>query len=251
MNYQLFYQFAEIFSPGGFTSIDRNHPVMAILDNQLDAGKQSFYVADLLKIKILYCDKRLGPMIGLPYGTPAIGIDPSSFIFATHPDDVQQHERAITKQISLGFSLRSTPESELYYCVHFRMMDQEGVYNHLLFQGYIFRTPEPAANVYLVMVVTNINSIISTHPGIFYYMGPDKSYFRNMDEEMLRTKIHLSHREISILEQISRGLTSEQIAKRLYLSTHTISTHRRNVLKKNGASTTNELIYNLKEAGVL
>ena len=45
-----------------------------------------------------------------------------------------------------------------------------------------------------------------------------------MDEGMLKSRIHLSHREISILEQISRGLTSEQIAKRLFLSTHTVST---------------------------
>jgi DNA-binding CsgD family transcriptional regulator len=251
MNYQLFYRFTEEFSSLGFTCIDTAHPIISMLDSQLEAGNRSFYVADLLKIKILYCDKRLGPMIGLPYGSPASRIDPSSFILATHPDDTPQHERAITKLISLGFSMRSNPEKSLFYCVHFRLKDLEGNYNHLLFQGYLFRAPEHGNSVYLMMVVTNINQLISKHPGIFYYMGTDRNFFRSMDEGMLKSRIHLSHREISILEQISRGLTSEQIAKRLFLSTHTVSTHRRNVLKKNGASTTNELIYNLKEAGVL
>jgi DNA-binding CsgD family transcriptional regulator len=251
MNYQLFYRFAEQYLPDGFTGIDPAHPVVSMLDNQLEADNQSFYVADLLKVKILYCDKRLGPMIGLPFEVPASQVDPSSFILSTHPDDAPRHERAFTKLIALGFSMRSNPEKTLFYCVHFRMKDTRGVYNHLLFQGYLFRTPEEGNNVYVLMVISNINQLISKHPGIFYYMGTDRNFFRNMDEEMLKSKIHLSHREISILEQVSRGLTSEQIAKQMFLSTHTVSTHRRNVLKKNGANTTNELIFNLKEAGVL
>jgi len=45
----------------------------------------------------------------------------------------------------------------------------------------------------------------------------------------------LSKRETEILALISRGLTSREIGQMLYLSTETINTHRRNILRKTGA----------------
>jgi len=42
----------------------------------------------------------------------------------------------------------------------------------------------------------------------------------------------ISKREKEILENISLGLTVNEIAKNLYLSPHTIITYRRNLLRK-------------------
>lgn len=42
----------------------------------------------------------------------------------------------------------------------------------------------------------------------------------------------LSEREIEILECIALGLNSPEIAEKLFISVHTVRTHRKNIIKK-------------------
>ncbi len=46
----------------------------------------------------------------------------------------------------------------------------------------------------------------------------------------------LSDRELEVLEWIVEGLSSKMIAEKLNISMDTVETHRRNILKKTGAS---------------
>lgn len=52
----------------------------------------------------------------------------------------------------------------------------------------------------------------------------------------------LSEREIQIIQLIACGHTTKQIADLLFRSSHTISTHRKNIMKKLNFSTTRELM---------
>jgi DNA-binding CsgD family transcriptional regulator len=58
-------------------------------------------------------------------------------------------------------------------------------------------------------------------------------------------------REFEIIKLIGSGLSSEEIADKIFLSVHTVNTHRRNILEKSGKETISELIYDLMERGVL
>ena len=51
----------------------------------------------------------------------------------------------------------------------------------------------------------------------------------------------LSDREITILKQVVYGLTNQEIADRLFLSIHTITTHRKNITRKLGIKTVSGL----------
>ena len=55
-------------------------------------------------------------------------------------------------------------------------------------------------------------------------------------------QIKLSRREITILQQVAMGNTSEQIAAVLNISKATVQTHRRNMLKKTGFNNTQQLV---------
>ena len=50
--------------------------------------------------------------------------------------------------------------------------------------------------------------------------------------------IILSDRELGIIVLIAEGLTNSQIAEQLFLSTHTINTHRKNIMSKLGVKNT-------------
>ena len=61
----------------------------------------------------------------------------------------------------------------------------------------------------------------------------------------------LSKREFEILQQVEQGLSSEQIAEKLFLSVNTVHTHRCNMLKKTGKESISDLIYSFKERGLM
>ncbi len=55
-------------------------------------------------------------------------------------------------------------------------------------------------------------------------------------------RLTLSRREQEILRLISRGLSSQRIGKTLFISKHTVETHRKNMLRKLDFNTSTELV---------
>lgn len=73
--------------------------------------------------------------------------------------------------------------------------------------------------------------------------SPDK------DEDCEPT--NLSPREFEVLELITKGRTTAQIADHLHLSVHTINSHRKNILKKLNLSSPTELVVYALESGMV
>lgn len=57
-----------------------------------------------------------------------------------------------------------------------------------------------------------------------------------------QNKIELTPREIEVINEIAKGKTTKEIAESLFISTHTVETHRKNLLSKTDSSNTAELI---------
>lgn len=55
-------------------------------------------------------------------------------------------------------------------------------------------------------------------------------------------KVELTKREIEILKLISQGLTTQEIADSLFISHHTVETHRKNLISKTGVRNVAELV---------
>ena len=67
----------------------------------------------------------------------------------------------------------------------------------------------------------------------------------------LQAPSYLSNREQEILQLISDEYSSKAIAKELHISTHTVLTHRKNLLKKLGAQNTAGLVRRGFELNIL
>jgi len=52
----------------------------------------------------------------------------------------------------------------------------------------------------------------------------------------------LSERELEIITHIAEGFTNNQIAEKLFISPHTVNTHRKNILQKLGANNTAAIV---------
>lgn len=55
-------------------------------------------------------------------------------------------------------------------------------------------------------------------------------------------ELELTEREIEILEQISKGYTTNQISENLFISPHTVETHRKNLMTKSHTNNVVQLI---------
>lgn len=62
---------------------------------------------------------------------------------------------------------------------------------------------------------------------------------------------NLSQREIEIVELVVQGLTNDKIAKKLFLSIHTVSTHRKNILRKLKVKSASELVIYAIKTGLV
>ena len=65
-------------------------------------------------------------------------------------------------------------------------------------------------------------------------INPDKVFFKSLDPD----PVQLSERELQIIQYIAEGYTNSQIAAIIYLSNHTVNTHRKNIMKKLGVNNT-------------
>lgn len=73
-----------------------------------------------------------------------------------------------------------------------------------------------------------------------------KTYFDQLNDFIDAPKefkeFRLSEREIEIIDLIAEGFTSKEIATRLFISEHTVKTHRKNIFQKTNVSDSDELI---------
>ena len=75
-------------------------------------------------------------------------------------------------------------------------------------------------------------------------VSENKSYFDTIKDFAERNEnpvYNLSEREIEIIRLVVNGMTSAEIAKKLFLSEHTIKTHRKNIFRKTGLNCVSKL----------
>ncbi len=178
-------------------------------------------------------------------------LTPYHFKEATHPDDLKRNELGINKLFKLAHEIFVAKKGEILISTDFRFRNLSGKYSNQLVQCYVFYSPLPVDTVFLLNINTDIEWCKKLKMGSHYYLGNDLSYFRYPDEELLTTGHVFTAREFEIIRLIHEGHDSEQIAEKLFLSKHTVNTHRKNILEKTGKAHISELIYDLHERGLL
>jgi len=71
------------------------------------------------------------------------------------------------------------------------------------------------------------------------------------DNQIKSTEKSISNRELEILMLIAKGNTTNQIAEKLFISVHTVNSHRKNMLKKLGLKSPIELVTYAMDEGLV
>lgn len=78
-----------------------------------------------------------------------------------------------------------------------------------------------------------------------------RRYSNSSRKRVSENDIRLTAREIEIVKLISKGLTNQEMADRLFISARTVETHRANLMKKVGVKNAIELVNKVDQLGLI
>ena len=97
-------------------------------------------------------------------------------------------------------------------------------------------------------IVEGINSIFD---GKIFLCSQTKNVMNKKEKDGLNTIPKLTRREKEVLSEAALGLTTQQIADKLFISTHTVDSHRKNLIEKFKASNLSSAITLAIEYGLI
>jgi len=124
---------------------------------------------------------------------------------------------------------------------------------------YILRAIEAGISSYVLKDCDKdeiLEAVNKTNEGKNFFCGKilDVVLVNHTDEADLQNiasccePVDISNREMEIIRLIAEGFTNKEIAEKLFLSAHTVNTHRKNIMQKLGIGNTAGLVmYALKE----
>lgn len=246
-DYAIYHELVRTFDEQGYEAIDPAHPLIEQLEGHLRANRQYFHLMDLVKLQVVFRSRTSLELFGLEPEAIHIG----TFFTRTFPIDQKRHSLIRAKTLQTVQDLYIQREGRVVQSAIFRQPDANGAPIPVLFQLYVFHSPARPGCVMGLIVLTDVTGITQLDPALHYYLGDHLSFFRYPDEALLQEGLLYSKREMEILRLIAQRLESDQIAEKLFLSVNTVNTHRRNILRKAGKSSTHELVIELKEMGLL
>ena len=219
-------------------------------------GHYYYYVCNLYKVEIEYINESVIDILKLN--------DKSDFsveyIYENiHPEDKNRfiaHEQKVTE-----FFNNLPPEKVLKYKVSYdyRLRCGDGSYKWILMQTVTIQSDDSGAVIRVIGVHTDISHLkTSNQPSglSFIGLGGEKSYYNVKVDSFVTVQtsdssIQLTKREKEILQFIVEGKTSAQIASALFISKHTVDSHRKKILQKTNCKLVSELVSKTINEGLL
>ncbi|WP_339901480.1 response regulator transcription factor [uncultured Cyclobacterium sp.] len=129
------------------------------------------------------------------------------------------------------------------------MYDDEEIFKKCIKQGvnaYVLKNADPEELIYTIREVMEDRYLANFEHVLNQAEEGDE--FEQYDH--FKATFKLSKRELEILRWIVKGRTNKEIAEELYLSIHTVETHRKHLHQKLKVSSVTELVKKALEMGL-
>ena len=207
----------------------------------ISTGLFYFYVIDFCDMSIFH----LSPSVYEVHG-----FNPESTIFddilkAIHPDDIDFVVKAEAFFIDF-FNKKLGREKMLNYKVSycFRVILANGTYALLNHQSLLLTLDDDGRFGKSLNIHTLIDHIskLNTYKISLIGLNGEPSFMNLSLGGDNKSVVVFSKREVDIIKNIADGLSSIEIAKKLFISDLTVKKHRKNILKKSACKNTAQLV---------
>lgn len=211
-------------------------------------GPHYYYIFNLNTVSFEFVDSKMTSLLGYCESE----FSTSFFLSIIHPHDEPyflNFEHTVTEFLS-----KLPPEKIMKYKMSYdyRVRHADGHYIRILQQVTTIHSDEHGAVIRTLGVHTDITSLKSEGLPKLSFIGLDgEPSFHDVkpNQVYLPEKSLLTKREKEILRLIMEGKSSDTIASQLYVSSHTVKAHRRNIHSKTKTSSVADLVRNAIHQG--
>lgn len=185
-----------------------------------------------------------------------LGFEPNVFmengieftIDSYHKDDLRLYNnKMFPDRLDILKSIPPDEQQNYFFSYSFRMKNSKGAYTNLLQRNCFVKSDSNGKPLLSLGMVINVEHFKKENPVVQLVekINPEdnssepvykKVYYLKEEEQLL------SKREKEILLWMAEGLTSAEIADKLFISEHTVINHRKNMLLKYGVNNVAALI---------
>ncbi len=209
--------------------------------NLFQVGDYCYFVFSPPEMRMEYTNDSITKLLG--YTPEEFTLE--KFLEVIHPDDVTTYlnfEATITE-----FWKNLPPEKVFKYKTRydFRIRCKNNQYKRLLQQVAVIQSDEEGAVLRTFVIFTDISDLKQSNKMVLSIMGLENepSYVDIQPVQlMVPYKEIITRREKQILHLLAQNFTSKDIGSLLNISASTVSTHRKNMLRKTGTKSIIELI---------
>ena len=203
------------------------------------------YIVDYKKKKVLL---RSGFKSLLGFEDDEVDFD---FVFKGYHHEDAIMIKQIIKSVVTSAANSYVSDPDLQLSMTYRRKRKDGSYIHLLSLSSVY---ELDSNGNLLKSLTRLMDI-----SYLNLITPVSWSIRskNIDEEAVRQSINelfenpFTKREIEVIKEMQSGGSNHEIAERLFISPHTIATHRKNIFRKCNCSSILDLMVYCKRLEIL
>lgn len=201
----------------------------------------------------IYISKSFQQMLGYKSGTyEEQGLD---FILSiTHPDDREGLRLILHQELDFLWSLTNDQCAQYFCSYDYRLQTADGQYIRVLQRNNILQSDDQGLMQYMLCIITDISHLKGDQNMIMHIkIGADikSTYFYSLSDPKLIEAHFPSQRELQILKLLRKEYSSKRISDILFISVHTVETHRRNMLKKANVKDTSNLVCFALTAGLI
>lgn len=160
-----------------------------------------------------------------------------------HPDDKKTIWQRTIDLWKVVQSLPNHQKSNYAFNRKYRLRRANGTYINLLEQNSVLQTDSQGNITHILSVFSDITDLVKNDGGT-NTINTNRSQNMSLkpNSEGLRPDTKLSKRERQIIRLVAEGYSSKIIADQLFISFHTVNTHRRNIIEKTHTRNTSDLV---------
>lgn len=236
--------YKEIFETYHTVDIEEHIKKLIELDFYYPYNTTFFCITNTVSQTFEYVSKNFTSCTGIPKEKMLSG-GMKYFWSRFHPDDVPLWINALKSLMEFTMSeLDDEKRTKMSYTWNYRLKNSKGNYVHIVQNTTPLQfdeTNKPVIGLahYTVLDDRIKMDICASAKYLNHQNEYETLFFTNLSNQNLLAAV--SNRERDIIRLLLLKNTSLEISKKLYISKHTVDTHRRNILKKFNLSSTSEL----------
>lgn len=226
--------------PSNYLEKVKKHPY---INFSTGIGKSFYIIGDHFQNKVVFISTGIKEVLGIELSD--ISDTGTEFLVnIVHPEDRPEMVHAMKLAWELIHRHHVNERESFIVNLYLRLLKSDGSSVKVLHQIFTLLTDNHGNILLNRMLFTDISHLNLGREVLCSVVDAttNKCWVVNAQENRLQSSFSFTRREKEILHLIKKGLSSKQIAEQLYLSFHTVRNHRKNMMRKTGATSTVSLI---------